>query len=73
VNAVGDRLRFDQRGSATLLPAYTTVDARVRYRFEKFWSVELAATNLSTSATNRGGLRRAAARPICFRSGFDAF
>jgi vitamin B12 transporter len=47
VHASGDR--FDSFGEApgTRLPGYAVIDARVRYRFQKFWSVELAVTNLA--------------------------
>jgi vitamin B12 transporter len=47
VLAVGDRYDSTNEAAATRLPSYAVVDARIRYRFEKFWSVELAATNLA--------------------------
>jgi vitamin B12 transporter len=46
VHYMGDREEPAFAGRS-VLPAYTLLDARVRYRFEKFWSVELAATNLT--------------------------
>jgi vitamin B12 transporter len=46
VSSVGDRYDSANEAPDTLLPSYTTVDVRLRYRFEKFWSVELAATNV---------------------------
>jgi outer membrane receptor protein involved in Fe transport len=62
VSSVGDRYDSTNEDPATKLPSYTTVDLRVRYRFEKFWSVELAATNLFDRRLRiSGGLRRAAA------------
>jgi len=44
---VGNRYDSTTEAAGTRLPSYAVVDARVRYRFEKFWSVELAATNLA--------------------------
>ena len=62
VFALGDR--EDPSGAGRVkLPAYALVDARVRYRFEKFWSVEVSATNLADkryeTAVGFDGPRRA--------------
>ena len=76
--AVGDRHEptFDP---VTFAPttyvhrSYAVVDARVRYRFEKFWSVELAATNLGDKRYESAVGYDAPRRSILLSVRFDAF
>lgn len=46
VTATGDRHDSTDEDPVRRLPSHAVADARVRYRFEKFWTIELAATNL---------------------------
>jgi vitamin B12 transporter len=73
VNAVGDRFDSTNEDPATKLPAYTTVDARVRYRFEKWWSAELAVTNLFDKRYESAVGYDAPRRAILLSVRFDAF
>jgi vitamin B12 transporter len=70
---VGDRFDSPNEDPATKMPAYTVVDARVRYRFEKFWSVELAATNLFDKKYENAIGYDAPRRGILLSARFDAF
>jgi vitamin B12 transporter len=56
-----------------LLPSHTVVDARVRYRFEKYWSVELAATNLFNKKYETAVGYDAPRRGVLLSMRFDAF
>jgi vitamin B12 transporter len=73
VNFVGERFDSTSEDPATLLPAYQTVDARVRYRFEKYWSVELAATNLFDKRYESAVGYDAPRRAVLLSVRFDAF
>jgi vitamin B12 transporter len=66
--------RFDAVGEnpAAHLSSYAVVDARVRYKFDKRWSAELAATNLADrryeTAQGYDGPRRAVLLSVRFES-----
>jgi vitamin B12 transporter len=46
VLASGPRFDSNNESPASRLGGYAVVDARVRYTFAKYWSAELAATNI---------------------------
>src|SRR5205814_2008292 len=46
ITATGSRFDSADEAPASRLPGYATVDARVRYRIDKRWSVEVAGANL---------------------------
>jgi len=73
VLAVGDRYDSVTEDPATLLPSHTVVDACVRYRFEKYWSVELAATNLLNKKYETAVGYDAPRRGVLLSMRFDAF
>jgi vitamin B12 transporter len=72
VFAMGDREELSGGGRATL-PGYAVIDARVAYRFEKFWSVELAATNLADKRYENALGFDAPRRGVLLSVRFDAF
>ena len=73
VLAVGNRHDSTNEAPAMRLPSYAVVDARVRYRFEKFWSVELAATNLADKRYETAVGYDAPRRGVLLSVRFDAF
>jgi vitamin B12 transporter len=73
VLAVGNRHDSTTEDPAMRLPSHAVVDARVRYRFEKFWSVELAATNLADKRYETAVGYNAPRRSVLLGVRFDAF
>ena len=73
VLAAGDRYDSDDESPASRLPAYAVEDARVKYRFEKFWSVELAATNLGGKRYESAVGYDAPRRAVLLSVRFEAF
>ncbi len=71
--AVGNRHDSTNENPAMRLPSHAVVDARVRYRFEKFWSVELAATNLADKRYESAVGYDAPRRSVLLSVRFDAF
>lgn len=72
VIASGDRYDGIAEG-APRLPGYATMDLRVRYRFPKHWSVELAATNLADRHYESARGYDAPRRAVMLTVRFDAF
>jgi vitamin B12 transporter len=73
VLAVGDRHDSVNELPGNRLPAYAVLDARVRYRLEKFWSVELAATNLTDKRYETAVGYDAPRRGVLLSVRFEAF
>jgi len=73
VLAAGDRHDSVNDEPEPQVGSYAVVDARVRYRFEKFWSVELAATNLTDKRYENAVGYDAPRRSILLTVRFDAF
>ena len=71
--AMGDRFDSTTEDPATKLPSYVLLDARVRYKFDKFWSVELAATNLADKRYETAVGYDAPRRAILLSVRFEAF
>jgi len=73
VLAVGDRFDSITEDPAQRMSSYALLDARVRYRFAKHWSVELAATNLTDKRYENAVGYDAPRRGILLSVRFDAF
>jgi vitamin B12 transporter len=73
VLAVGDRFDSTTEDPAQRMPSYALLDARVRYRFAKLWSVELSATNLTDKRYENAVGYDAPRRSILLSVRFDAF
>jgi outer membrane receptor protein involved in Fe transport len=58
---------------ATKLPSYALLDARVRYKIDKSWSVELAGTNLTDKRYETAVGYDAPRRGILLSVRFEAF
>jgi len=67
--------RFDSIGeqSESRLAPYATVDLRLRYRFPKHWTIELAATNVGDRAYETARGYDAPGRAVLLTARFDAF
>lgn len=67
--------RFDSIGEQpdSRLASYATLDLRLRYRFPKHWSVDLAATNLADRAYETARGYDAPRRAVLLTVRFDAF
>ena len=73
VLAVGDRYDSTTEDPAQRMPSYAILDARVRYRFAKHWSVELSGTNLADKRYENAVGYDAPRRSILLSVRFDAF
>jgi vitamin B12 transporter len=73
VFAMGDRHDSTTEDPAKRLPSYALLDARVRYRFSKFWSVEVAAANLTDKRYETAVGYDAPRRSVLLSVRFDAF
>jgi len=73
VLAVGDRFDSTTEDPAQRMPSYALLDARVRYRFAKYWSVELSGTNLTDKRYENAVGYDAPRRSILLSVRFDAF
>jgi vitamin B12 transporter len=67
--------RFDSIGelAESRLAPYSSVDLRLRYRFPRHWSVDLAATNLADRAYETARGYDAPRRAVLLTVRFDAF
>jgi len=73
VHATGDRYDSPGEAEASRLPSHATVDARVRYRWAKHWSAELAATNLADKRYETSVGYDGARRAVLLTLRFEAF
>jgi vitamin B12 transporter len=73
VVASGDRFDSTTESSASRLPGYATLDARVRYRIDKNWAAELGATNLLDKRYESAVGYDAPRRSVFLKVTFDAF
>jgi vitamin B12 transporter len=73
VLAVGDRFDSTTEDPAQRMPSYALLDARVRYRFARYWSVELAGTNLTDKRYENAVGYDAPRRGLLLSVRFDAF
>ena len=73
VLAVGDRFDSTTEEPAQRMPSYALLDARVRYRFAKYWAVELSGTNLTDKRYENAVGYDAPRRSILLSVRFDAF
>jgi vitamin B12 transporter len=73
VFASGDRHDSANEAPSLRLPSYAAIDARVRYRFEKFWSVEVIAANLADKRYESAVGYDAPRRSVLLNVRFDAF
>lgn len=71
VHASGER--YDQPGEAARLPGYATLDARVRYRLDKRWAIEVSGTNLANKRRETSVGYDAPGRGVLVSLRFDAF
>jgi len=73
VIAVGDRYDSTTEDPSQRMPSYALLDARVRYRFAKHWSVELSGTNLTDKRYENAVGYDAPRRGLLLSVRFDAF
>jgi vitamin B12 transporter len=73
VMASGPRYDSVDESPASRLPAYAVVDARVKYAFAKYWSAELATTNLSGKRYENAVGYDAPRRGVFLQVTFQAF
>ena len=73
VHATGDRYDSPGEAEGTRLPSHATADARVRYRWAKHWSAELAATNLTDKRYETSVGYEGARRGVMLSLRFEAF
>ncbi len=73
VVASGDRFDSTTESSASRLPGYATLDARVRYAIDKNWAAELGATNLFDKRYESAVGYDAPRRSVFLKVTFDAF
>jgi vitamin B12 transporter len=73
VVASGERFDSASQDPASRLGAYAVVDARVAYRIGKFWSVEVAATNLGDRRYETSVGYEGARRGVLATVRFEAF
>ena len=73
VVASGDRYDAVDEDPAARLSGYAVVDLRLRYRFPKHWSVELAATNVGDKRWETAKGYDAPGRGVLLTVRFDAF
>lgn len=73
VVASGARYDANDESAAARLGGYARVDARVRYAAKKFWSVELAAVNLTDRRYETALGYDAPRRGVLLSARFDAF
>jgi len=73
VHASGERFDSPDERAGTRLPAYATVDARLRYKLGPHWSAELAATNLTDKRYETSVGYEGARRGVLLSLRFEAF
>ena len=73
VVASGDRFDSSNEAAPSRLPSHAVVDARVRYRLAKFWSAEIAASNLADRRYENVVGYDAPRRSVMLRVNFEAF
>jgi vitamin B12 transporter len=73
VLASGARYDSTNESAASRLPGYAVVDARVAYRFGKFWSAELSAVNLADRRYENAVGYDAPRRGVFLKVTFQAF
>jgi vitamin B12 transporter len=73
VHATGDRYDSPGEAEGSRLPSRATADARVRYRWAKHWSAELAATNLTDKRYETSVGYEGARRGVMLSLRFEAF
>jgi len=73
VHASGDRYDSPDESPGTRLGGYATLDARVRYKAARQWTVELAATNLTDKRYETSVGYEGARRGVMLAVRFDAF
>lgn len=73
VHATGDRYDSPGEAEGSRLPSHATAGARVRYRWAKHWSAELAATNLTDKRYETSVGYDAPRRSVLLSVRFDAF
>jgi len=73
VLASGSRFDSNNESPASRLGGYAVVDARVRYSFVKYWSAELAATNLGDKRYESAVGYDAPRRGVLLTVRFEAF
>jgi vitamin B12 transporter len=73
VTASGQRFDSTNEAAATRLGGYALLDARVSYRFARFWRAELAATNLADRRYEGAVGYDAPRRAVMLSVRFDAF
>ena len=66
-------LFLDTPGAVDRLPGYATIDARVRYAFDRRWSVELSANNLADKHRETSVGYDAPRRQVMLSVRFEAF
>lgn len=71
--ASGERFDSASEAPASRLPSHAVVDARVRYRFAKFWSAELVAANIADKRYENVVGYDAPRRSVLLRVNFEAF
>jgi vitamin B12 transporter len=73
VLASGARFDSNNESAASRLGGYAVFDARVRYSFAKYWSAELAATNLGDRKYESAVGYDAPRRGVMLTVRFEAF
>lgn len=73
VHASGERFDSPDQRDGTRLPAYATVDARLKYALAKHWNAEIAAINLTDKRYETSIGYEGARRGVMLSLRFDAF
>jgi len=73
VQASGPRYDSTNESPSSRLPGYAVVDARVKYKFAKYWSAELSATNLGDKRYENAVGYDAPRRGVFLQMSFQAF
>ena len=73
VSGAGERYDSTNEDPAQRMPSYAILDARLRYRFAKYWTVELSGTNLTDKRYENAVGYDAPRRSILLSVRFDAF
>jgi vitamin B12 transporter len=73
VVASGERFDSTNEAPASRLPGYALIDARVRYKFAKYWSAEVTGTNLADKKYESAVGYDAPRRAVLLTVRFDAF
>ena len=73
MHASGDRYDSPNEAPASRLGGYATVDARVSYRYQPHWTVELSAVNLFDKKYETSIGYEGTRRGVMLSVRFDAF